>query len=140
MSPSIRLILALTFLSTVLTACKVGPNYKRPDLAMPNTFRDAPASPDVRPIADQPWWEVFGDPTLVSLIDEALRSNHDLRIAVARIEQVRGLRLQPRSDLFPQLSYEGSVSRGKNTAGGGAIITSGVQGQRRRATSRTLAC
>ena len=36
-----------------------------------------------------PWWEVFQDPTLKGLVEEALANNYDARIAAARVEQAR---------------------------------------------------
>jgi hypothetical protein len=36
-----------------------------------------------------PWWEVFGDPTLKGLVEEALAADYDSRIAAARVEQAR---------------------------------------------------
>ncbi len=121
--------------SLTLTGCKVGPNYVRPDVVTPPAYRDAPdGSADEASLADRPWWEVFSDPALVALIDEALRNNYDLRIAIARIEQERGIRAQTRSGLFPQLDYNGGISRGKNeflgtpAPNGGATDTAAAVG------------
>jgi len=102
-----------------LTGCKVGPDYYRPPITTPDAFRDGPqtAGADAASLADRPWWEVFNDPTLVALIDEALVNNHDLRIAIARIEQARGIRAQTRSPLYPQLEYNAASGRGRNSAG-----------------------
>src|SRR3954454_12149934 len=36
-----------------------------------------------------PWWTLFGDATLNSLVDEALAHNTDVAIAAARVEQAR---------------------------------------------------
>jgi multidrug efflux system outer membrane protein len=60
------------------------------------------------------WWDAFSDPALKELIQTALNNNYDLRIAVARIEQARGVRMQATSQLFPQLGYAGSSNAGRN--------------------------
>ncbi|HBS29983.1 MAG TPA: RND transporter [Phycisphaerales bacterium] len=97
-----------------LVGCTMGPDYQRPEVTTPGVYRDGPDIPDAASIADQPWWEVFGDPALIALVDDALRNNYNLRAAIARIEQARGLRAQARSGLFPRLGYDSVVSRGRN--------------------------
>src|SRR5271157_1083867 len=77
----------------LLSGCAVGPNYERPSLASPDTFRGEAAAPSASSLADLPWWEVFNDPTLVALIEESLQNNYDLRIAVARVEDRKSTRL-----------------------------------------------
>src|SRR5580698_2892656 len=73
---------------TLLPGCAVGPNYKRPAVNTPETFRgETPLS--TNSFADLPWWQVFHDEQLQSLIREALTNNYDLRIAVSRVEQAR---------------------------------------------------
>ncbi len=75
---------ALLFL---LTACTVGPNYQKPSVPVPDQFYGAPAT--AQSFADTPWFDVFGDPALRSLIEEALRNGYDVRIAAARVEEAR---------------------------------------------------
>ena len=73
------------------TACTVGPNYRRPSIATPQSFR----APDPLPpgqadsFADLKWFEVFKDEQLQALIRQALERNYDLRDAVARVEEAR---------------------------------------------------
>ena len=70
------------------SACTVvGPDYQRPAVTVPDTFRGGPGAPGAAPehsVADQPWREVFVDPALQTLIDQGLANNHDMAIAVAR--------------------------------------------------------
>jgi len=108
----------------ILTGCTVGPNFEEPDVGAPGTFRfDANASPES--IADLPWWKVYHDPKLQSLINQALSNNHDLRIAVTRVEQARQVALQTRSLALPSVDYGGSASRGRNQAGGSGAFNGG---------------
>jgi multidrug efflux system outer membrane protein len=91
----------------------VGPRFKAPKFDAPARYRDQVGSSEAESIADLPWWQVFKDPKLVALIDEALRNNYDLQIAVARIEQSKALVGVAEAPLFPQLSYEGAAQREK---------------------------
>jgi outer membrane protein, multidrug efflux system len=99
--------------STVLltTACAVGPDYRRPDLGLPASYRAAPAT-SAPSIADLGWWEVFSDPPLVSLIEEALRDNLDLAVAAAQILEAEANLEAARAPLFPQLSGQVQANRG----------------------------
>ena len=112
-------------LATLLLAgCNVGPDFQSPEVSVPVAFRfDSNASP--QSIADLPWWKVYRDPKLQSLINEALANNHDLRIAITRVEQARQVALQTRSLALPTVDYGGGVSRGRNQAGGSAAFTGG---------------
>ena len=75
----------------LLTGCKVGPSYRKPAVTPPAAFRAAPAADasDPQSIADQQWFEVFKDEKLQELIRTALAQNHELRVAVARVDAAR---------------------------------------------------
>ena len=96
-----------------MAGCAIGPNYKRPAVDAPGSFRFA-ASPSTNSFGDLPWWEVFKDPILLELITTAVANNYDLRQAVARVEQARNLAVAARAPLFPQVGYGGNVGRGRN--------------------------
>ncbi|HUH65332.1 MAG TPA: efflux transporter outer membrane subunit [Syntrophales bacterium] len=95
--------------SVILAGCMIGPDYQRPPVDKPDTFRYAAA--EARDTSDQSWWKQFHDPVLEALIDEALAHNKNLKIAAANIEQAAGVLTQVRAPLFPQLSYGGSGAR-----------------------------
>src|SRR2546426_1289592 len=105
--------------AALLGGCAIGPDYKRPSVAQPPTFRGQ-ATAEAVSFADAPWWEVFQDPSLKALIQEALRSNYDVNIAVARVQEARANLSVARSDLFPSFDYSGGASRSK--------VGPGVQG------------
>ncbi len=102
--------------AALLGGCAIGPNYKRPSVAGPQTFRGQ-ATAEAASLADAPWWEVFRDPVLKELIQDALRSNYDVQIAAARVQEARASFVVARSDLYPSLDYAAGVSRGKITPG-----------------------
>ena len=118
MTHSARIIASLVA-AACLGGCAIGPNYKRPSVAEPPTFRGQ-ATAEAASLADAPWWDVFQDPSLNALIQEALRNNYDVRIAAARVQEARASFVVSRSDLYPSLDYAAGVSRGR--------ITPGVQG------------
>jgi multidrug efflux system outer membrane protein len=94
-----------------MTGCLVGPNYHRPAVQVPQTFRapDPLPAPQAESLADLKWWEVFKDEDLQQLIRRALEQNYDLRDAVARVEAARANLGITRSDQFPQVSASGAV-------------------------------
>src|SRR5689334_5588575 len=78
----------------LFAGCKVGPDYMKPDVTVPQEFREQSEvsyASDAASIADLPWWNLFEDQVLVDLIKKSLANNYDLKVAVARIEQQRAL-------------------------------------------------
>lgn len=85
--------------------CALGPNYKRPKVDITATFRGQ-AQVESASLADQPWWESFGDETLKSLVSESLKNNFDVRTAIWRVEEYRARAGIEKSDWFPTLSAQ----------------------------------
>jgi len=100
--------LAALFLAA-LTSCTVGPKYKRPAVTAPDKYYTE-AAPKPDSIADLAWWEIFKDPVLQGLIQEALRNNYDVRIAATRVEEARQQASVARSQYFPQIGYSASIA------------------------------
>src|SRR5262245_63779019 len=92
-----------------LGACTVGPDYRRPAVPTPASFRGAPEGETQLSLGDLAWWKLFEDETLQRLIQEALRENYDLKIAAARIMQARAQVTIARSFQFPELNNSGSA-------------------------------
>jgi multidrug efflux system outer membrane protein len=100
----------------LLWGCAVGPNYKQPPVTVPEQFWEVQGPPaPASSLADQPWWEIFGDPTLQKLIDEALTNGYDVQLAAARVEEARARAGIARSEFFPQINYGGQWSRGRQS-------------------------
>ncbi len=95
--------MAVGFLSAVfLSGCAVGPNYKRPQTSVANSFANAPTnvvSLDEGALAT--WWKGLNDARLDRLVDRAMTNNHDLRIATANLKEARALRRLTAFDLAP---------------------------------------
>ena len=96
----------------VFSACTVGPNYRRPVIVVPDHFYGSTAPAEAASLADVPWFDVFGDPALRSLIDEALRDGFDSRIAAARVEQARARYGIAGSQRFPDIGYAAAYEYG----------------------------
>ncbi|WP_298439512.1 hypothetical protein [Geobacter sp.] len=76
--------IAIMLLCLILGGCMVGPDYRRPAVETPPSWRFA--EKEARDLINTPWWEQFDDPVLVELVGVALRENRDLLIASARVE------------------------------------------------------
>jgi multidrug efflux system outer membrane protein len=100
-------------LSLVLTGCAVGPNYKRPLVPVPERFYGDERAAEARSLADVPWWDVFDDPILKGLIEEAVRNGFDARLAAARVREARARYGIVRSQFFPSVDYEGGWQRAR---------------------------
>ena len=114
--------LAIAVAAALSSGCVVGPNYKRPDVAVPTSFRAPEPLPEEKAasLADLKWFDVFHDEQLQALIRTALAGSYDLRDAVTRVEQARANLGVARSNQLPQLNATGSmnvtrVSRGSFT-------------------------
>lgn len=96
--------LTVAALATMLSACTVGPNYHTPKVTLPEAF-DAAASLEssggrgvppeaakgctVSAVDASVWWRSFGDPELDSLVERAIKSNPDVKIALDRLQEAR---------------------------------------------------
>ncbi len=56
------------------------------------------------------WWRGFNDPQLNQLVDRALASNLDLRIATANLRQARALRFGAAADFLPVVTGTASYN------------------------------
>ncbi|HUG72723.1 MAG TPA: efflux transporter outer membrane subunit [Steroidobacteraceae bacterium] len=101
-----RLSLAAALIATALLAgCAVGPDYREPQLVLPQQFANADAARyTTEDTGLATFWTVFHDATLSRLVSESLFANHDLRIALSRLNEARALRGAARLDLGPAIT------------------------------------
>lgn len=85
-----------------ISGCTVGKKYQRPTVQLPATFQDSVAASDSG-IAAMEWRTFFKDPTLIDLIDTALRNSYDLQLAVKRIEETEAYVKQARMNYVPSV-------------------------------------
>lgn len=98
----------VALLAMLLTSCAVGPDYSRPDLPTPDSFRMAEDG-ERTSMANLPWWDLLQDVTLQKLIRIALEENKDLDQAIATMEEYGARMLVARTDFIPQLSVQGNA-------------------------------
>jgi multidrug efflux system outer membrane protein len=107
-----RCIVLMT-VALLTTGCAVGPRYKRPTVAVPGSYRGVVpekglqvqvTAPQVVPLGEQKWWDVFQDEQLRTLIRTALQQNYDLRIAASHVLEAQAQLGITRADQFPTLS------------------------------------
>ena len=103
--------IAIAVAAAVLSGCTVGPNYRRPQVAVPATFRAPAPLPEQQAasLADLKWFEVFHDDKLQELVRTALVENYDLQDAVARVQEARANLGIVRSNQLPQLEASGAL-------------------------------
>src|SRR5215472_17402377 len=147
--------LAASLLLLSLCACKVGPNYQRPAVTLPDQYRGLapatapPAQAPAEAFGDMKWWTVFQDQVLDDLIRKALINNYDVQIAATRVAQAEAIVGITRADQFPTVSAGGGIQQVKSKLfpGGPTFDQLSIQanyvidfwGQYRRATEAAKA-
>lgn len=99
----------------LLGGCAVGPDYERPDIALPASFVnvDGVDSPEGAAVAGL--WTSLGDPDLVRLIDLALANNTTIAQALATLNETRALSNLAVFSLFPTVDINASVERNQQS-------------------------
>ena len=123
-----HLLLPISLTLVALAGCTVGPNYKRPQMALPGEFRGAPAAgAATASLADTKWQDLFNDPALNQIVTAALEKNFDLRIAAERIEQAHAQLGIVRANQYPFLDVQtGFTGSRPSTAGANAFVPTGT--------------
>ncbi|MEW5832530.1 MAG: efflux transporter outer membrane subunit [Campylobacterota bacterium] len=94
-------------LALLLGGCTIGPDYVKPSMTAPQTFRDTNGTAAVQ----TQWWENFNDPKLSEAVETSLRANYDLHSSQARVDALLGKFDQAKSYLYPQINGNGSLTR-----------------------------
>ena len=115
-----------------LSGCAVGPDYKRPEVQITPSYKEAGEWKPAQPQDDfdrGKWWGAFGDPQLDALVGQVEVSNQNVLVAEARFRQARALAAASRAAYFPTLDADVSVVRSRSPTGviggttAGRIIT-----------------
>ena len=108
----------ITCVAMLLAAgCKVGPDYKPPQMTVDGTFGPS-VSPTTQPTArltTQPavsgdWWKLLHDPLLDSLMQRCAKQNLQVRIAASRVSETRAYYAITDASLYPQVSLGGGYA------------------------------
>ena len=111
--------LALSLVLAVAGGCIVGPHYRAPRIETPPGYGELAASgldttedgSHVDTAALETWWMQFGDAELSQLVERALRSNLDLKVAEARLRQAREQEIIAGSKRLPAVEATGAGVR-----------------------------
>ncbi|CAJ2764926.1 outer membrane efflux lipoprotein [Burkholderia pseudomallei] len=118
--------------AVLLAGCAVGPDYHRPDAAIPAAYKEAPGWKLAQPAdrADRgPWWSIYDDAQLNALIDKLNASNQTVAQYAAAYRQARALVAEARASYFPTLGLTASESRASSALSSGTAS---------RGTTRTV--
>jgi len=96
--------------AALVSACAVGPNYHRPQTPVAAQFGNAGEPGLGQGDAVEHYWTAFADPTLDSLIDDALAHNKGLAVAVANLQAARAARRLAGFDQFPTITAAGGYT------------------------------
>jgi NodT family efflux transporter outer membrane factor (OMF) lipoprotein len=124
--------------SALLAGCVIGPKYHTPSAPVPPAYKEVTpenmkqvdnwkvAQPSDSTIRGK-WWEMFNDPELNQLEEQADAANQTIASSYASFLASRALVRQARSQLFPTLSTGPSVTKqrqsGNLVIGGAAAST-----------------
>ena len=99
-----------------LAGCaSMAPPYERPAPPLPGQFADNSLRSDTSAYALD-WRTYFADPALQQLITQALAHNHDLRLAVLRVQEAQASYGVQRSASLPTLGLSTDASRSRTPA------------------------
>jgi len=126
----------LAAMALALLACKVGPNYRRPDAPVPAAYKELP--PDAAgwkqsaPQDDKDrgaWWSIYDDPELDLLERQVNISNQNVKEYEAQYAQAVALLKEAKSQIYPTLTLNGGVQRGGGGGGTAAVSSTVGSGQ-----------
>lgn len=110
-------------LMLILLGCAVGPDYQPPITEVPSDWDGQTvvtaaqtSKTNTDPVTLVEWWEAFQDSTLSSLVEMAVRANHDMRLAEARIREARAARGVAGAPLYPQVDTAALFERSSSSS------------------------
>jgi NodT family efflux transporter outer membrane factor (OMF) lipoprotein len=96
----------MLFLLLSTMACRVGKDYARPAMDVPDRYREPVNSRDTLQMGYVPWNVFFTDPSLQELIDSAVRRNYDLLYAIKNLESARLTLAQAKLGHWPEFNFQ----------------------------------
>src|ERR1700722_20187875 len=116
----------IVILLTISVSCRMGKNYQRPNVPLPESFNQATASTDTNSIADISWRNFFTDPILKQLIDSGITRNYDLLYALRNISIAQSQVKQANWLWYPQLNAELGLQFSRNADNGPLGVKNGA--------------
>ena len=104
-------------LLNLISCTLIGPDYKRPEINLPNAYHQELDKENV--VTDlNNWWRLYQDPVLNELMDKALIKNTDINAAIARVEESDAYLKEVGAALLPEVDLTSQASRTKSTTTG----------------------
>lgn len=107
--------------AVLVAGCAVGPDYHRPEVSVPASYKEAPegwkvAQPDDR--SDRgPWWGIYQDPQLDDLMSKLNTANQTVAQFAAAYRQARALVAEARAAYFPTVGVSAGGTRSGSPGG-----------------------
>lgn len=124
----------------LLGGCMVGPDYHRPQVPMPQQYKELPgwtaASPEADATPKGDWWTAFNDPLLNQLEPSVSVSNQTVLQAYANYQEALANVQVARAALFPTLGITGSAN--KQRSGGSSSFAGSSSSRHAVSTSGSL--
>jgi multidrug efflux pump len=98
-----------------LGGCAAGPNYRQPETSVSPAFANASQTNLCSAATETNWWRGFNDPRLNRLVDRAVVTNQDLRMASARVREARALRTTTVLNAFPVVQGDAAYTKAVNS-------------------------
>jgi NodT family efflux transporter outer membrane factor (OMF) lipoprotein len=125
---------AVAVAGLALSACTVGPDYRRPAAAVPAAYKEARPAPGWKlgqpndAVARGDWWAIYADPVLDGLEQRIDISNQNLQAAAAALRQSEAIVAEARAGFFPTgtVALSGQRARGSGAAASGAARGGGA--------------
>jgi multidrug efflux system outer membrane protein len=110
-----QLLVALSSVAVTTGGCMVGPNYARPPVPQPASFKSPAPAGDQAAVPEE-WWRLYGNAELDALIATANAANQTVRQAVARVDQARALARVAASYRYPTINLNPAYTRTRTSA------------------------
>lgn len=114
-------VLAWLMVSSLLSGCSLAPDFKQPELPLTTEYKESAEiiKGEWKPAMSREqndrgkWWEIFADPSLNALEEQAASGNQDMKAALARVEASRSLVRANAVTLFPNIDIGANIVRSK---------------------------
>ncbi len=100
----------LVYILIFLTGCSLAPKYKRPAIALPESDKEKHIY-----YKNIKWWKFFNDEKLNLLVDNALKNNDNLKLAILKIEKAYSLLKESEAERLPLFTGNFNLIRNKSS-------------------------
>ena len=110
--------LSLAGLAMALAGCAIGPDYQRPAVALPASYPDMAQTnaAEIGPNAlSAQWWTLYNDTTLTQLVSAALKTNANIRIAIAQIDEAEAILSETGANLLPEIDLNAAHTKARTS-------------------------